>query len=97
MSYTEMTEYLTSARHCKEILASRPSSNDPGENETVKAIKDLYPNVLQGTGKHRYEQVKLVVDESVQPFVQPQRKITFAKIPQLEKILYELEPEDILE
>ena len=99
MSYTEMAEHLTSAEQCKQILASLPSSNDPTENETVKAIKDLYPNVFQGIGKHKYRQVKLAMDESarVQPFVQPRRKIPFAKRPQLEKILDELESEDIVE
>ena len=97
MSYTEMTEHLTSAEQCKQILASLPSSNDPAENETVKAIKDLSPNVFQGIGKHKYRQVKLAVDESVQSFFQPQRKIPFAKRPQLEKILDELESEDIVE
>ena len=97
MSYTEMTEHLTSAEQCKQILASLPSSNDPAENETVKAIKDLSPNVFQGIGKHKYRQVKLAVDESVQSFFQPQRKIPFAKRPQLEKIPDELESEDTVE
>ena len=97
MSYTEMTEHLTSAEQCKQIVASLSSNNDPAENETVKAIKDLCPNVFHGIGKHNYRQVKLAVDESVQPFVQPQRKIPFAKRPQLEKILDELESEDIVE
>ena len=97
MSYTEMTEHLTSAEQCKQILASLPSSKDPTENETVKAIKDLYPNVFQGIDKHKYRQVKLAVDESVQPFVQPQYKMPYAKRPQLEKILDELEFEDIVE
>ena len=63
----------------------------------MKAIKDLCPNVFQGIGKRKYRQVKLAVDESVQPFVQPQCKIPFAKRPQLEKIPDELESEDIVE
>ena len=92
-----MTEHLTSAEQCNQILASLPSINDLAENETVKAIKDLYPNVFQGIGKNKYRQVKLAVDESVQPFVQPQCKILFAKRPQLEKIPDELESEDIVE
>ena len=63
----------------------------------MKAIKNLHRNVFQGIGKHKYRKVKLAVDESVQPFVQPQCKIPFAKRPQLEKILDELESEHIVE
>ena len=65
MSYTEMTEHLTSAEQCKQIYLHYHQIKDPVENETVKAIKDLYPNVFQRIGKHKYRQVKLAVDESV--------------------------------
>ena len=53
--------------------------------------------MFEGIGKHRYRVVKLSVDKSVPPKIQPQRRIPFAKREQFEAILKELEDADIIE
>jgi hypothetical protein len=53
--------------------------------------------VFQGIGKQKYRQVELIIDDSVQPKVQAQRRIPFPKRQQFEEIIQELEEADIIE
>ncbi len=87
MSYNEIAKHLTLIEQCREILTTLPKSNESGENETLRAIKGLYLNVFQGIGRHKYRQVKLTVDDNVQPFVQHQRKYLLRKGHSLMKFL----------
>ena len=51
----------------------------------MKCLQQRFSNVFSGIGKHKYRQVKLIVDESVKPVVQAMRRIPFAKMEKLEK------------
>ena len=46
---------------------------------------------------HKYRQVDLIIDETVTPKVQAQRRIPFPKRPQFDEIIQELEDADIIE
>jgi hypothetical protein len=45
----------------------------------VDRIVSHFGKLVKGIGKHKYRKVKLSVDPSVPPRIQPQRKIAFAK------------------
>jgi hypothetical protein len=62
----------------------------------VLNIVNKHPKVFQGIGKHKYRQVELIIDDSVQPKVQAQRRIPFPKRQQFEEIIQELEEADII-
>ena len=96
MSYSAMAKHLTSKKSTEQQLDNIYKHKQDTSNR-VKAIVDQYPAVFEGIGKHRYRVVKLSVDKSVPPKIQPQRRIPFAKREQFETILKELEDADIIE
>ncbi|XP_065067008.1 uncharacterized protein K02A2.6-like [Rhopilema esculentum] len=96
MSYSAMAEHLTSKKSSEQRL-DNIYKHKQDATDRVKAIVDQYPGVFEGIGKHRYRVVKLSVDKSVPPKIQPQRRIPFAKREQFEAILKELEDADIIE
>lgn len=63
----------------------------------VQHIVDKHQNVFLGIGKHKYRQVELIIDKTVKPKIQPQRRIPFPKREQFEEIIQELEDADIIE
>ena len=65
-------------------------------NTTLQHILGKHKDVFKGVGSHKYQQVKLLIDESVDPIVQPQQKILFAKRSQLDTILDELKAAHII-
>ena len=92
MSYSAMAEHLTSKKSSEQQL-DNIYKHKQDATDRVKAIVDQYPGVFEGIGKHRYRVVKLSVDKSVPPKIQPQRQITFAKREQFEAILKEFRSE----
>eukprot|EP00795_Rhopilema_esculentum_P008818 gene8818-15293_t len=96
MSYSAIAEHLTSKKSSEQRL-DNIYKHKQDATDRVKAIVDQYPGVFEGIGKHRYRVVKLSVDKSVPPKIQPQRRIPFAKREQFEAILKELEDADIIE
>eukprot|EP00112_Aurelia_sp_Birch-Aquarium-sp1_P018311 Seg4352.4 transcript_id=Seg4352.4/GoldUCD/mRNA.D3Y31 product="hypothetical protein" protein_id=Seg4352.4/GoldUCD/D3Y31 len=96
MSYSAMAEHLTSKKSSEQQL-DNIYKHKKDATDRVKAIVGQYPGVFEGIGKHRYRVVKLSVDKSVPPKIQPQRRVPFAKQEQFEAILKELEDADIIE
>ena len=97
MSYAEMSQHLTPLAESARALENMPRSEALGENETMKCLQKKFSSVFTGIGKHKYRQVKLIVDETVKPVVQAVRRIPFAKRDKLEKVLQELEEGDVIE
>lgn len=52
-------------------------SNQPSEIPSVNQLLEEYKDLFQGNGKLKDLQVKLHIDESVKPAVQPHRRIPF--------------------
>ena len=63
----------------------------------VEQIVAKHPTVFEGIGKHKYRQVELIIDKTVTPKVQVQRRIPFPKRDQFDEIIQEMEKEDIIE
>lgn len=63
----------------------------------VQHIIEKHHKVLHEIGKHKYRQVELIIDKSVQPKVQALRRIPFPKRKQFDKIIQELEDADLIE
>ena len=63
----------------------------------MQKIVEKHPKVFEGIGKHKYRQVDLIIDETVTPKVQAQRRIPFPKRQQFNEIIQELEDADIIE
>ena len=60
-------------------------------------IKAKYPSVFSGLGKLRNYQLRLHIDESVPPFAQPVRRITFSRREKVLEKLRMLESMDVIE
>ena len=58
---------------------------------------DKYPNIFNELGKLKDYQLKLHVDESVQPIIQSNRRILFSRCEKVLKKLKEFEKLDIIE
>ena len=63
----------------------------------VQNIVNNHKEVITGLGKCKDKQIELVVDESIKPMLQPQRRIPYHSRDQLEKELQKLIKEDIIE
>ena len=74
------------------VNACRPS---PGDKWLY--LQDKYPNIFNNLGKLKDYQLKLHVDESVQPIIQSNRRIPFSRCEKVSKKLKELEKLDIIE
>ena len=77
LSYIEMSKYLTTEREINQKLQrlKEPIQSEAQVNEMI----GKYPKVFQGIGCHKYRQIKLNIDPTVTPKIQPQRKIPVAK------------------
>ena len=94
MSYSEMAKKLTPLSQATQVV------NEIYEKDSQSAtqeIIDRHSTVFKGISKHRYRQVELSIDKTVKPKVQPQRRAPFPKREQFDKILQELEGNDIIE
>ena len=60
-------------------------------------IEDKYKDCFQGLGKLKDFQLKLHVDDSIQPVAQPVRRIPFSVRKQVEMKLKQLEEDDVIE
>lgn len=67
------------------------------QGETNADIVDKYPECFTGFGKLKDFQLKIPIDETVQPVVQPMRRIPYSMREPLEKKIEELERLDIIE
>ena len=94
MEYSEMAQHLTPLTTTEAFMTT---IKEQGQEQQIKNITEHYPAVFKGIGKHKYRQVKLLIDPAVKPIIQPQRKIAFAKREKLDKILDELEQSGVIE
>ena len=74
------------------VNACRPS---PGDKWPY--LQDKYPSVFNGLGKLKDYQLKLHVDETVQPVIQSNRRIPFSRREKVSEKLVELEKLDVIE
>ena len=77
---------------CMPVNAFRPS---PGDKWPY--LQDKYPNVFNGLGKLKDYQLKLHIDESVQPVIQSNRCIPFSSREKVSEKLVVLEELDVIE
>ena len=94
LSYHDMAERLTSLETSAKWMKNNKGSS---QKNTIDRITEHHSTVFQGIGKHKFRQVKLIIDEEVKPIIQPQRKVPFAKRPQLDTIINELEDAGVIE
>jgi len=64
---------------------------------TVEGLAATYPQLFSGTGKLKSHQVKLHIDESVKPCIQPHRRVPFHLQKKVEEELNSLLSQDIIE
>ena len=74
------------------VNACRPS---PGDKWPY--LQDKYPSVFNRLGKLKDYQLKLHVDESVQPVIQSNRRIPFSRREKVSEKIVELEKLDVIE
>ncbi|CAB4003123.1 Transposon Ty3-I Gag-Pol poly [Paramuricea clavata] len=96
MAYSNMAKQLTPLSKVTDFVTQLHQQKSTGESPVSQIVKK-HPKVFQGIGKHKYRQVELIIDDSVQPKVQAQRRIPFPKRQQFEEIIQELEEADIIE
>lgn len=74
------------------------STSDRSVNETsIAQLLDDYNSLFQGIGKLKDFQVKLHIDETLQPSVQPHRRIPFHLRKRVEEELDKLEKQGVIE
>jgi hypothetical protein len=66
-------------------------------DKTVWSIINKHSKVFQGVGKLKNRQIELIVDKSVKPIAQRQRRIPFHLRGKVDTELCRLEQEDIIE
>ena len=93
MSYSEMSKHLSPQSRCEKILAEIAKEG----GDVVSGLKQRFPQVFEGIGKHKFRRITLNVDETVSPVVQPVRRIPFAKREKLDRVLTELEDANVIE
>ena len=89
-----MAKHLTPLAATDEFMST---IKEKSQKQKIQNITDHYPKVFEGIGKHKFRQVELLIDPTVKPVIQPQRKIAFAKREKLDKILDELEQSEVIE
>ena len=67
------------------------------KDKTIQNLLSKHQRVFEGTGKLQNRQVELIVDRSVKPVVQRQRRIPFYLRAKVDSELERLEAEDIIE
>ena len=67
MTYAEMSQHQTSLRESASILEGMPTCDSLGENETMNGLQQKLSSVFSWISKHKYRQVKMIVDKSVKP------------------------------
>ena len=96
MEYRKIAAHLTPKSACKQ-LEQELEAKSATQKEKIDHIIKHFDVVFEGIGKHRYSQIRLHIDETVNPVIQPQRRIPFARREQLEELLIELEEADVIE
>ena len=88
--------------HLNQIETTKTSQNKPTTglsvtDKTVRSIINKHSKVFQGVGKLKNRQIELIVDKSVKPIAQRQRRIPFHLRDKVDTELCRLEQEDIIE
>ena len=96
MEYRKIAAHLTSKSACKQ-LEQELETKSATQKEKIDHIIKHFDAVYEGICKHRYREIKLHIDQTVNPVIQPQRRIPFARKQQLEELLIELEEADVIE
>ena len=74
-----------------------PTKLIPTTNEKILAhILDTHALVFRGPGKLKNKQVELVIDETVSPVAQPQRRTLFHLRRKVEDEIYRLKRDDVI-
>ena len=69
----------------------------PQQSDRKAALKAKFPKVFQGLGKLKNYQLKLHIDENIQPVAQPVRRIPFSRRAKVNEKLDELLKRDVIE
>ena len=96
LEYSEMAKQLTPLSNATNLVTQLHEQHGTPES-VVQHIVKKHDKVFHGIGKHKYRQVELIIDKTVQPKVQAQRRIPFPKRKQFDEIIQELEDADIIE
>ena len=88
--------------HLNQIETTKTSQNKPTTglsvtDKTVRSIINKHSKVFQDVGKLKNRQIELIVDKSVKPIAQRQRRIPFHLRAKVDTELCRLEQEDIIE
>ena len=83
MEYHKIAAHLTPESACKQ-LEQELEAKSTTQKEKIDHIIKHFDVVFEGIGKNLYRQIKLHIDETVNPVIQPQRRIPFARKEQLE-------------
>ena len=73
------------------------TNTHPVKDKIIQNLLSKHQRVFEGTGKLQNRQVELIVDRSVKPVVQRQRRIPFHLRAKVDSELERLEAEDIIE
>ena len=73
------------------------TNTHPVKDKTIQNLLTKHKQVFEGTGKLQNRQVELIVDRSVKPVVQRQRRVPFHLRAKVDGELNRLEAEDIIE
>ena len=95
MEYRKIVAHLPPKSACKQ-LEQELEAKSATQKEKIDHIIKHFDLVFERIGKHSYRQIKLHTDETVNPVIQPQRKMPFARREQLEELLIELEEADVI-
>lgn len=78
-------------------VESDGASNNPKQADRKASLRAKFPKVFQGLGKLKGYQLKLHIDEKVQPVAQPPRRIPFSRREKVTEKLEELLKLDVIE
>ena len=96
LSYDEIAKLVTPLKVSEERL-EEIKARGVSDNQIVEEIIGLFPETFKGIGCHKYRQVTIDVDPTVEPKPQKQRRIPFPRRDPLTQMVRELEKADIIE
>ncbi|CAB3999011.1 Retrovirus-related Pol poly [Paramuricea clavata] len=87
--------------HLNQVKTTKPNSKAAQQvnipDKGVQHIVNNHSSVFQGQGKLQNKQIELIIDETVKPVAQKQRRIPFNLREKVERELSKLEHDDIIE
>ena len=78
-SYSTMSQQLIPLSKATNYVKHLHQQQQHSPKRIMQKIVEKHPKVFEGIGKHKYRQVGLIIDETVTPKVQAQRRIPFQR------------------